>query len=165
MRFPLLFFIIIPFIEIMLMLKVSEHIGALYTVGLVLGTAFLGINLLKRQGFSTLLRFQERARNGEIPAQEIVEGMLIAFSGALLITPGFLTDAIGFTCLLPPVRRRIAQHILRSGTFFFMGGGFSNQATSYYQQNHGAEGHTFEGEFRNENRSRPSLEENDKDKD
>lgn len=163
-RLPILFFIVIPFIEIMLMLKVSEHIGALYTVGLVLGTAFLGVNLLKRQGFSTLLRFQERARNGEIPAQEIVEGMLIAFSGALLITPGFLTDAIGFTCLLPPVRRRIAQRILRSGNFFFMGGGgFSARAGFYQQQNPGAEGETFEGEFRNEERPRPSLEDQHKD--
>ena len=75
MRFPLLLFIVVPFIEIMLLLKVSEHIGALYTIALVLFTAVLGVNLLKRQGFSTLLRFQERLQSGAIPAQEIIEGM------------------------------------------------------------------------------------------
>ncbi|MCB1664244.1 MAG: FxsA family protein [Pseudomonadales bacterium] len=163
MRLPLLLFIVIPFIEIMLLLKVSEHIGALYTIALVLTTAFIGVNLLKRQGLSTLLRFQDRLRSGEIPAQEIVEGMLIAFSGALLLTPGFLTDAIGFTCLLPPVRRLIAQRILRSGNVFFMGGGTAGNSSFYYRETRGQDGHTFEGEFRDETRPRPTLEERDDD--
>lgn len=163
MRFPLLLFIVVPFIEIMLLLKVSAHIGALYTIALVLFTAILGVNLLKRQGFSTLLRFQERLRSGEIPAQEIVEGMMIAFAGALLLTPGFLTDAIGFTCLLPPIRRRIAQRILRSGSVMFTGGGFSSQAGFHYRQAQNDDGKTFDGEYRNENETTPSLDDQDKD--
>lgn len=166
MRLPLLLFIVVPFVEIMLLLKVSEHIGALPTIALVLLTAFIGVNLLKRQGLSTLLRFQERVQSGEIPAQEIVEGMLIAFSGALLLTPGFVTDTIGFSCLLPPVRRRIAQRILRSGNTFFMGGSVGGNSAFYYRQEYQTrrdDGHTFEGEFRDETRPRPTLEERGED--
>ena len=163
MRFPLLIFIVVPFIEIMLLLKVSDQIGALYTIGLVLFTAILGVNLLKRQGFSTLLRFQDRLKSGEIPAQEIVEGMMIAFAGALLLTPGFLTDTIGFTLLLPPIRRRIAKRILRSGNVMFMGGGFGQQGGFQYRRSQSDDGETFDGEYRNESDPKPSIEERDKD--
>lgn len=161
MRFPLLLFIVVPFIEIMLLLKVSEHIGAWYTIGLVLFTAVLGVNLLKRQGFNTLLRFQQRLQSGEIPAQEIVEGMMIAFAGALLLTPGFLTDSIGFTLLLPPVRRRIAQRILSSGNAMFMGGGFKSQAEFHYRGSHSDAGETFDGEYRDESAPKSSLDKRD----
>ena len=72
MHFSLFFFVIIPFAEIMLLLEVSERIGGWNTVLVVLGTAVLGISLLRRQGFSTMTRFQQRLRSGELPAQEIV---------------------------------------------------------------------------------------------
>lgn len=162
MRFPLLIFIVVPFIEIMLLLNVSEQIGALYTIGLVLFTAVLGLNLLKRQGFNTLLRFQERLRSGEIPAQEIVEGMMIAFAGAMLLTPGFLTDTIGFSLLLPPVRRRIAQRVLSSGNVMFMGSGYNSRSGFQYRDSRSDDGKTFDGEFRNESDTKPSLDERDK---
>ena len=161
MPFPLLLFIVIPFIEIMLILRVSDQIGGLYTILLVLGTAVLGINLLKRQGFSTLMRFQERLQRGEIPAQEILEGMMIAFAGALLLTPGFLTDTIGFSLLFPPIRRAIAQRTLKSGKFMFMGG---MQGGAGFQQGptNGPQGDTFDGEFRNETRPNSTLEDKDR---
>lgn len=163
MRLPLLLFIIIPVTEIMLLMKVSQFIGAWTTVGLVLLTAFVGINLLKRQGLSTLSRFQQRLQSGQIPAQEMVEGMLIAFSGALLLTPGFITDAIGFTCLLPPVRARIAKRILRSGNGFVGMGSFTSQ--SGFGQNKAPfdKGETIDGEYRDETDPKPSLDERDKD--
>ncbi len=161
MRFPLLAFIVIPFIEILLLLKVSDAIGALPTIALVLSTAVLGVNLLKRQGLGTLLRFQERLQQGQIPAQEIVEGMLIAFAGALLLTPGFLTDAIGFTCLLPPVRRHIARRILRSSNVFFMGGGFQQRQSFHFEDPHAGSGQTYEGDFRQESRPASSLDKPD----
>lgn len=162
MRLPLLLFILIPIAEIMLLLKVSQFIGAWTTVGLVLLTAFLGINLLKRQGLSTLSRFQQRLQSGQIPAQEMVEGMLIAFSGALLLTPGFITDAIGFTCLIPPVRALIAKRILRSGGGFIMGG-FSSQAGFGQPRSPFDKGETIDGEFRDETDPRHSLDDRDKD--
>lgn len=165
MRFPLLLFIVIPFVEIMLILRVSEHIGALYTIALVLGTAILGVNLLKRQGFTTLLRFQERLQRGEIPAQEIVEGMMIAFAGALLLTPGFLTDSIGFSLLLPPVRRLIAKRVLKSGGHMFMGGGRAHYSSFEYRAGESSQGETFDGEFRNESKPKPSLTDKGRDQD
>jgi len=163
MPLPLLLFIVIPIAEIMLLLRVSDFIGAWTTVGLVLFTAFLGVNLLKRQGLSTLSRFQQRLQSGQIPAQEMVEGMLIAFSGALLLTPGFITDAIGFTCLLPPVRALIAKRILSSGKGFVGMGSFTSQ-TGFRQPNSPFDkGETIDGEYRNETDPQPSLDERDKD--
>jgi len=163
MRFPLLLFIIIPISEIMLLLKVSQYIGAWTTVGLVLLTACVGLNLLKRQGLSTLSRFQERLQSGQIPAQEIVEGMLIAFSGALLLTPGFITDAIGFTCLLPQVRALIAKRILKSGSGFVGMGGFSSQAGFRQQNSPFDKGETIDGEYREEADPKPSIDKHEKD--
>ncbi len=163
MPIPLLMFIVIPFIEIMLILRVSDEIGGLYTILLVLGTAIIGINLLKRQGFSTLARFQQRLQRGEIPAQEILEGMMIAFAGALLLTPGFLTDTIGFSLLFPPIRRLLAQRTLRSGKFMFMGGMQTGAGGFQHGPTGGAHGDTFDGEFRNETKPNPTLEERDRD--
>ena len=163
MRFPLLLFIVIPIAEIMLLLKVSQYIGAWTTVGLVLLTAIIGVNLLKRQGLSTLSRFQQRLQSGQIPAQEMVEGMMIAFAGALLLTPGFITDTIGFTLLFPPVRARIARRILSSGQGFVGMGSFTSQAGFRQQNSPFDDGETIDGEFRNETDPKPSIDERDKD--
>ncbi len=163
MPIPLLIFIVIPFIEIMLILKVSDQIGGLYTILLVLGTAVIGVNLLKRQGFSTLTRFQQRLQRGEIPAQEIIEGMMIAFAGALLLTPGFLTDTIGFSLLFPPVRRAIVKRALKSGNFMFMGSVQTGASGFGPDFDRTSQGDTFDGEFRNESRPNPTLEDRDRD--
>ena len=104
MRFALLLFIVMPILEMWLLITVGGHIGALNTIFLVMLTALLGIGLLKRQGFATLWRGQEKLQQGQVPAQEIVEGIVLAVSGALLLTPGFVTDAIGFLGLLPVTR-------------------------------------------------------------
>lgn len=115
MRFLFLLFIGIPILEMWLLIEVGSRIGALYTIGLVALTAFIGLHLLRQQGVSTLTRAQSRLNAGEVPATEILEGLFLAVGGALLLTPGFFTDAIGFCCLLGPVRRRIIQHMLKSG--------------------------------------------------
>ena len=104
MRFALLLFIVMPILEMWLLITLVGHIGALNTIFLVMLTALLGIGLLKRQGFATLWRGQEKLQQGQVPAQEIVEGIVLAVSGALLLTPGFVTDAIGFLGLLPVTR-------------------------------------------------------------
>lgn len=168
MRFPLLIFIIVPFAEIMLLLKVSQYIGAMTTVGLVLLTAFLGVNLLKRQGLSTLSKFQQRLQSGQIPAQEMVEGMLIAFSGALLLTPGFITDTIGLAGLLPPVRALIAKRILKSGKGFIGMSTFSaqtgfRQPGSPFESGNTVDGEIIDGEYRNESKPNPELGEDKND--
>ena len=101
----LLLFILIPIIEITLLINVGQAIGAWYTVGLVMLSAFIGVNMLRQQGLSTLMRARSRMDSGEIPAQEMVEGLILAVGGALLITPGFVTDFFGFCCLIPFIRR------------------------------------------------------------
>lgn len=165
MRVPLYLFIIIPFAEILLLLEVSDNIGGLWTIGLVIMTAVIGVRLLKSQGLSTLTRFQERLQQGELPAQEIVEGLLIAFAGALLLTPGFLTDTIGFSCLLPPLRAAIARRIISSGKFNAAGGGFSAQSSFHYSRHSGFEqdGEIITGEYRNESDPKPEIDKDDKD--
>jgi Protein affecting phage T7 exclusion by the F plasmid len=112
MRFLFLLFIIIPIIEITVLIQVGQAIGTWYTVGLVLLSAFIGVNMLRQQGLSTLLRAQRRMDQGEVPGQEMVEGLLLAVGGALLVTPGFVTDLIGFSCLIPAVRRALIKPLI-----------------------------------------------------
>ena len=112
MKFLFLLFIIVPIIEITLLINVGEAIGAWNTVGLVLLSAFIGVNMLRYQGLSTLARAQQRADQGEIPGQEMVEGIVLAVGGALLVTPGFVTDVIGFSCLIPFTRQAFASSLM-----------------------------------------------------
>ena len=103
---PIIFiiFVVVPVIEITILIKVGQAIGGWYTVGLVLLSAFIGVNMLRYQGVTTLLKARTRIESGEIPLSEMRDGILIAIGGALLVTPGFVTDVIGFSCLLPFTR-------------------------------------------------------------
>ena len=112
MRYLFLIFVITPVLEMWLLINVGAQIGALPTIGLVLLTAFVGVNLLRYQGFDTLWRGQRKFAEGQLPAQEIAEGIILAVSGALLLTPGFVTDAIGFAGLIPMVRGAMARLVL-----------------------------------------------------
>jgi len=137
-------FLIIPIIEIYLLIKVGEIIGALPTIILVVLTAVIGAGLLRQQGLSTLARFQQNLSTGKLPAQELVEGILLAVGGALLMTPGFVTDTIGFLCLIPFSRKFIAATIIKNSTMKMtskMGGFTQGEA---WQQNHAD---VFEGEY------------------
>lgn len=115
MRLLFLLFIGLPILEMWLLIEVGSRIGALPTIALVALTAFIGINLLRQQGFNTLTRAQARLTAGEVPAAEILEGLCLAVGGALLLTPGFVTDAVGFCCLIAPIRKRIVARVLASG--------------------------------------------------
>ncbi len=112
MRFFLLIFIIIPIIEMWLLIQVGGLIGALPTIALVMLTAVIGLALLRRQGFSTLMRGRAKMESGEIPAMEMIEALVLAVSGALLLTPGFFTDALGFAGLLPLSRRWLVSRLV-----------------------------------------------------
>jgi len=169
-RFAFLFFIAVPLIEMLLLFEVADVIGGLSTVGLVVLTAVIGVQILKRQGLSTLTRAQNRLRTGEIPAQEIVEGMLLAAAGALLLTPGFITDTLGFIFLTGPLRRPIARRVIRSGIVRTMGGanggnggsagqGGQSGGFSYWSYTSGSRpgqsgGNVYEGEFSNDDAER-----------
>lgn len=86
--------------------------GVGYTIALVIGTAVLGATLLRHQGLSTLARVQMSMNQGNLPATELVEGLMLLIAGALLLTPGFFTDVFGFLVCIPALRQRIAQHLL-----------------------------------------------------
>lgn len=129
MRFLFALFIAIPILEMVVLIQVGQQIGALWTIVLVLLTAFIGINLLRYQGLSTLSRATWRMQSGQIPAQEMLEGILLAVGGALLLTPGFVTDTIGFLLLVPFTRQFFASRLMGRFKSFasanVTGGGFS----------------------------------------
>ncbi|MGH8477449.1 MAG: FxsA family protein [Methylococcales bacterium] len=144
-RILLLFFLIVPIIEMVLLLKIGALIGALPTVLLVAGTAMLGVTLFRSQGLSTLRRLQETLSRREIPAQEIVEGPLLLLGAALLLTPGFVTDLMGLFLLLPYTRQLFVSYLLHKGLIVS-----GLQTTSTSGQAHSEPGVTIEGDFRRE---------------
>ena len=127
MRFLFFFFIIIPIVEMYLLLKVGALIGAGLTIGLVVLTAIIGSYLLRQQGVATLTNAQTRMNSGQMPATELFEGIFLAVGGALLLTPGFVTDTIGFACLIPFTRKALIQQVIKSGAIKMQSqGGFSS---------------------------------------
>lgn len=108
----LLLFITMPIVEMLVLFEVGGAIGPLPTVGLVLLTAVVGLSLLKRQGMSTLLNAQEKLKSGELPVNELASGIFLAVGGALLLTPGFVTDTIGFCCLIPGLRQLLIGRLV-----------------------------------------------------
>ena len=108
-------FIGIPILEISFLLKVSSVIGGFKTILFVIFTAVLGAYLVKQQGLATIAKFQQEANSGNIPAQAMLEGVALLFAGAVLLTPGFFTDAIGFALLVPGVRQAVIAYLVSSG--------------------------------------------------
>ncbi len=152
MRFFLLLFIIIPIFEIYLLIQVGGLIGAMPTVILIIFTAFIGVSLLKQQGLSTLARVQSTLAQGQIPAIEILEGIALLVGGALLLTPGFFTDILGFLALIPPLRRGIIAALIDKGITFApsvngQGFQFDNQNEHTFSQQSHQQRRTIEGEY------------------
>lgn len=103
----LILFITVPLLELSIFLTLGTKIGIPETIAIVILTGFLGAWLTKSQGVKVLSRYQTAIQSGKIPHQEITEGLLILIAGAVLLTPGFLTDVIGFSLLVPPVREKV----------------------------------------------------------
>lgn len=137
-----LFFLTVPFVEIYLLLQIGGIVGVFPTIFLVVFTAVLGAWLLRQQGFATWRRFQENMAKGEIPAYEMIEGPILLVGGALLLTPGFFTDALGFACLVPQVRKAFAKYVIENHLL-------QAQAGSPFQQPKTG-GDALEGEYRRE---------------
>jgi UPF0716 protein FxsA len=106
-------FTIVPVLEMYLLIRVGTEIGALSTIALVVTTALLGASLTRLEGWRTLRRIESAMAQGRMPAEEMVDAVLIFAAGLLLITPGFLTDALGFGLLVPPTRRVIKRWLRR----------------------------------------------------
>lgn len=129
--FRLLFilFLVVPLVEIFFLIQVGQVIGAGWTIFLVVATAVIGAFLLRLQGFQTLHRAQRTMQQGQLPATEMLEGLCLLVSGALLLTPGFVTDAMGFLLLVPPVRQVLIAQMLKNSRFILSSG-----SSGFYQQ-------------------------------
>ena len=114
-------FLVLPLLEIPTFIKVGGMIGFLPTLLLIILTGMAGAYLLRQQGLATLSRFRGGLSSGQLPANEILEGMLVLVGGTLLILPGFLTDILGLLCLWPLTR----QWIIKA---------FSQQTSRYVQK-------------------------------
>ena len=126
--FLLAAFIGVPIVEIAVFIQVGGYLGLWPTLGLVVLTAILGTWQLRAQGLATLMRARSQIDQGALPARELFDGTCLLVAGALLLTPGFLTDSAGFLLFLPPVRdylrRRLARFIeTRVETRIVTGGG------------------------------------------
>ena len=110
-RFFLLFFLV-PLGEIWLLIQLSDVVGVWPTIGLCVITAMLGSTLVRQQGMDTIRRVQLASAEGRMPAMEMLEGMIIMISGALLLTPGIFTDLIGFLVLHPATRQKLAKKLV-----------------------------------------------------
>ena len=100
----ILLFTIVPFIELTLLIEIGSHIGTLNTILVVVITGIIGAFMARIAGLTVLLRIQDNLREGIFPRDELIDGVLILISGAFLITPGLLTDALGFFLLIPSGR-------------------------------------------------------------
>ena len=117
LQFPMasrlfLLFFLVPLGEIWLLLQISDMVGPWPTIGLCVLTAVIGSSLVRQQGLETIRRVQLASAQGRVPATELLEGMILMISGALLLTPGIFTDVIGFVTLHPSTRKKLAQKLV-----------------------------------------------------
>lgn len=117
-----LLFTLIPAVEIWLLIEVGTVIGAMNTLAIIVTTGFLGAYYARRQGLRIVWRMQESMNRGQVPGGELTNGALLLLGGAMLLTPGFLTDALGFSLIFPPTRdglkallRAWLEHKLEAG--------------------------------------------------
>src|SRR3954447_2898747 len=114
--FLVLIFIVVPLAELYVIIQVGQAIGLVPTLVILLADAILGSMLLRQQGRAAWVRFNRALAEGRMPHKEVFDGVLVIFGGALLITPGFLTDILGLMLLIPPTRalvRRLSSRLVR----------------------------------------------------
>ena len=100
----LVFFIVLPLVELCLVLLLGQYIGIAWTILFIIGTGILGTWLARTQGLSTYRRIQQELSQGRMPTDSLIDGALILVAGLLLITPGVLTDLVGILLMIPPTR-------------------------------------------------------------
>jgi UPF0716 protein FxsA len=115
-------FIVVPLAELYVILRVGDAIGALPTLAVLVADSVLGSLLLRSQGRAVWRRFSEALEQGRVPHREVLDGVLVIFGGAFLITPGFLTDIVGLALLIPPSRALVRRGLARRLTGRVAGG-------------------------------------------
>ena len=142
----LLAFIIIPILEIVVFLQTGTLIGFWPTLTIIIVTALVGSALLKKQGLSTLARFQKTVHNGELPLKEMFDGLFLLIAGIFLLTPGFITDGCGLLLFLPLIRAYLFKIIstrIQDHNMFKM----YNNPENVDQHKNKTETTTIDGEF------------------
>lgn len=109
----LLLFIALPAVELALLIEIGQRIGTLATLGLIVVTGIAGAAMARHQGLRVIARVQEQIGRGEMPADSMVDGLMILIASALLVTPGVLTDLFGFLCLIPAFRSLVKGEVIR----------------------------------------------------
>ena len=108
-----LLFTLVPFVEIVILLKIHSYLGLGATLGLILFTGIVGASLARWQGISTWQRIQKDLSMGIMPSGRLIDGVLILIAGLMLVTPGILTDTLGFALLIPFIRNLIKNWLVR----------------------------------------------------
>ncbi|PWV70937.1 FxsA family protein [Halomonas sp. A11-A] len=125
----LLAFTLFALLDFVILFSVGSQIGLLTTLLMVLATGFIGLHLIRREGAATFARARERLERGELPSGELLTGAALIFGGALLMAPGFVSDALGFLCLIPDAHRLLGKLLARGGVRaqgIHVGGGFAS---------------------------------------
>jgi UPF0716 protein FxsA len=113
MGWLLLLFIALPAAELALLIEIGRRIGTLETIGLIVVTGIVGAAMARSQGLRVLSRVREEMSSGQMPADSLLHGVMILVASALLVTPGVLTDAFGFLCLVPGFRSLVKRGVVR----------------------------------------------------
>jgi UPF0716 protein FxsA len=116
-----LLFVVMPIAELAVLIQVGQVIGVWWTIALLIADAVLGSVLLRAQGRAAWRRFNQALAGGRIPHREVLDGVLIIFGGALLLTPGFITDVFGLLFLIPPTRVLMRRLLVHRGTLKLVG--------------------------------------------
>jgi UPF0716 protein FxsA len=106
-----LLFIIVPLTEALILLKIMSHVGFLNTIVIVLITATVGFTMAKKEGLKVLKEIQEQSKAGVVPKETLLEGFLVLIAGLMLLFPGLLSDLLGFSFLIPPIRKNLISTI------------------------------------------------------
>lgn len=149
MRFLFLLFVLLPVIEIYVLIEIGSLIGVLPTISIILITAVIGYRLFRAQGLEKLHNIRSGlsgAPQGQNIAMEMAEGAFILVAGALLLTPGFVTDAFGFACLIPPIRKLMVKKAITSSIFQVNTTSFQSQ--SYSSETQKTNHNVIEGEYK-----------------
>lgn len=122
----LILFVIVPVTELYILIEVGKKIGSLTTIGIIILTGIIGAYLVKSQGFMILRKIQNDLNEGIMPGDSLIQGAIILAGGILLLTPGFVTDIVGFIFLIPVSRNIVKKYLLKwlkgkikEGNFYF----------------------------------------------
>ena len=156
--FLVVLFVAVPLLELAIILQVGREIGVLPTIGILLLDSILGSLLLRSQGREVWRRFNAAMAAGRLPHREIVDGVMVIAGGALLLTPGFLTDVLGLLLLFPPTRAALRRIVLRVAGRRLVVAAVGGAAGRAQRGGFGRPGHDVEGTaVEHEPRARPAA--------